>query len=173
MIPQAQIQYDMLSLLERYTGCTFIPSNTTKKKPPYPYVSFSVINTEVQKGTYAAGTITKEDGTEAEVLFKPMLQKWSFTVQSDKDAEAQDKAMLIADFFAEAGRRALEDKDIIVADIGAITPRDNLLTIEYEYRKGLDITLRFNNIIEITADETIESVMLTSETVGNVELEKE
>lgn len=169
MIPQAEIQQTMLSLLEVYTGCTCVPSNTTKQMPAYPYISFSVINTGTQKGTYAA--TTKEDGTA--VLFKPALQKWSFTVQSDNDAEALGKAMLISDFFAEVKRQELADNDIIVADIGAITPRDNLLTIEYEYRKGLDITLRLNNVIENTTTETVEKVTLSSDKLGEINLEKE
>lgn len=172
MIPQAQIQQVTLSLLEKYTGCTCVPSNTTKQMPAYPYISFSVINTDVKKGTYAAATIIK-DGVEIPVLFKELLQKWSFTVQSDDEAEAQEKAMLVHDFFTEARRQELEDNDIIVADVGAITPRDNLLTVEYEYRKGLDVTLRFNNVIEHVTEETIQRINLNNELLGNIELEKE
>ena len=81
--------------------------------------------------------------------------------------------MMIHDFFAEARRQELADNDIIVADVGAITPRDNLLTIEYEYRKGLDVTLRFNNIIEKDNKDTVERVVLESENTGTIELEKE
>lgn len=140
--------------------------------PAYPYISYTVLSTDVQKGTYAAAEI-KKDGEAVEVLFKPVLQKWSFTVQSNDDAEALGKAMLISDFFAEIKRQELADKDIIVADIGAITPRDNLLTIEYEYRKGLDVTLRLNNVIELENRETINNVTLSSDELGDINLEKE
>jgi hypothetical protein len=101
------------------------------------------------------------------------LQTGSFTAQSDKDAEALEKAMLIKDFFEEAKRQELADNDIIVADVGGITPRDTLLTIDYEYRKGLDVTLRLNNVIEKPNNGVIETVTLTSENVGVIELEKE
>lgn len=151
----------MLSLLEQYTGCVCVPSNTTKQMPAYPYISFSVINTDTKKGTYATTTVIR-DGAEVAVKYMPLLQKWSFTVQSDKDAEALNKAMLISDFFQEVKRQELADNDIIVADVGAITPRDNLLTIEYEYRKGLDVTIRLNNVIEDTSDETINTVVLNN-----------
>lgn len=171
MIPQTQIQRVMLSLLEEYTGCVCVPSNTTKEMPAYPYISFSIINTEAKKGTYGATTVVK-DGVETDVFFMPVLQKWSFTVQSDKDAEALEKAMQISDFFAEAKRLELADNDIIVADVGAITPRDTLLTIEYEYRKGLDVTLRLNNVIEATAD-TIEKATLESNSERLTTIEKE
>lgn len=169
MIPQAQIQQIMLSRLEKYTGCTCVPSNTTKQMPAYPLISFTVINTEFKKGTYAAAT----DATGAAVLYMPVLQKWSFTVQSDDEAVAFEKAMLVSDFFAEAERLYLADNGIIVADVGAITPRDNLLTIEYEYRKGLDVTLRLTNVIADPVTETIEKATLTSDKVSDIELEKE
>lgn len=164
MIQQAEIQKTMLSLLEAYTGCVCVPSNTTRQMPAYPYISFTVINTGARKGTYAAAT----DDTGAAVLFMPVLQKWSFTVQSDNEAEAFDKALLISDFFAEAKRQELADNNIVVADVGAITPRDNLITIEYEYRKGLDITLRLNNVIADTGTEVIEKAVLN----GTSEIEK-
>lgn len=150
----------MLSLLEEYTGCLCVPSNTTLKMPAYPYISFSVINTGTKKGTYAATTVNR-DGVETAVKFMPVSQKWSFTVQSDKDAEALEKAMLVSDFFQEVKRQELADNDIIVADVGAITPRDNLLTIEYEYRKGLDVTISTNNIVEDTrSNETIDEIVI-------------
>ena len=162
----------MLSKLEKYTGCKCVPSNTTQQMPAYPYISFSIISTSTQKGTYAAATI-KRDGKDVPVLFKPLWQKWSFTVQSKDDAEALEKAMLIADFFAEAIRQELEDNDIVVSDVGQITPRDNLLTIEYEYRKGLDVTLHFNNVIEKSTTEFIDAVALEMGALGSLNLEKE
>lgn len=158
----------MLSLLEKYTGCVCVPSNTTKQMPAYPYISFSVINTDTKKGTYAATTVIR-DGVKVAVKYMPLTQKWSFTVQSDKDAEALEKAMLVSDFFQEAKRQELADNNIIVSDVGAITPRDNLLTIEYEYRKGLDVTISLNNIIDDPTSETIEQVVINN----NIFLEKE
>ena len=169
MIPQAKIQETMLNLLEEYTGCTCVPSSTTKNMPAYPYISFTVINTEQKKGTYAAAT----DNSGVKVLYMPLLEKWSFTVQSDDYTEAYEKALLISDFFAEARRQELADNDIIVADVGAITPRDNMLTVEYEYRRGLDITLRLNNVITEPDNGVIETVTLTSDKVGDIVLEKE
>lgn len=171
LIPQAKIQQVMLSALEEYTGCKCVPSNTTKQMPTYPYISFSVINTEEKKGTYSAAIIEK-DGAKVTVFYIPVLQKWSFTAQSDDDAQALEKAMLISDFFTEAKRLVLEDNDIIVADVGAITPRDNMLTIEYEYRKGLDVTLRLNNVIEETNRDIIEKVTFSNEE-NETNIEKE
>ena len=157
----------MLNLLEKHTGCTCVPSNTTKHIPSYPYNSFSIININTKKGTYSV-LAEKRDGKDVETHYKPALLKYSFTVHSDSDAEALEKAMLIRDFFDEEKRLELEDNGIIVAELGAITPRDNLLTIEYEYRKGLDVTLRFNNVIEKTTTETIDHVSISNEMLGDI-----
>lgn len=172
MIPQAKIQREVISALETYVGCPFVPSNTTKKKPTYPYGAFTVINTAEKKGTYSEATVDR-GGELVPVLVMPVLQKWSFTMQSDDDAQAMELALMVSDFFTEAKRQELADKDIIVADVGAITPRDNLLTIEYEYRKGLDVTLRLNNVIDTPENGVIEKVTLTSDTVGEINVEKE
>lgn len=136
--------------------------------PAYPYISFTVINTDTKKGTYSA---TKEirDGKTVDLKYMPLTQKWSFTAQSDKDAEALEKAMLISDFFQEVKRQELADNNIIVSDVGAITPRDNFLTVEYEYRKGLDVTISLNNVIENTVTETINKVVIND----NINIEKE
>lgn len=150
----------MLSMLETHTGCKFVPANTTKNMPAYPYVSFSVINVNTRKGTYSqAGS----------ALYMPAQVKYSFTVQSDDDAEALMLAMSVKDFFEEGKRQALADNGIIVADVGGITPRDNLLTIEYEYRKGLDVTLSFNNIIAESAD----TGEISNITINDMNIEKE
>lgn len=171
MIEQAKVQETTLTKLEEYTGCTCVPSNTTKDLPAYDYISFSVIRTDTRKGTYAQATVNK-NGVEIPVLYMPASQTWSFTVHSDDDARALEKAMLVKDFFEEVKRQELADNDIIVADVGGITPRDTLLTIEYEYRKGLDVTLRLNNVIEKPDNGIIETATLASN-AGVIELEKE
>jgi len=165
----------MLGMLETYTGCTLVPANTTDETPAYPYISFSVINLGTRKGTYSAHTGTKEvDGQQipVDILVMPANAKYSFTVQSDDEAEALMLAMQIKDFFEEVKRQELADKEIIVADVGNITPRDNLLTMEYEYRKGLDVTLRLSNVIETRNDEPINKATLTSDKLDKaVEIE--
>lgn len=163
MIELKAIQKKMLSMLEEYAGCKAIPSNTTKNIPAYPYISFSVINIDTRKGTYSAYTGTKEvEGRETPIKFlvMPMSLKYSLTVQSDNEAEALEIAMKVKDFFEEDKRQELADNEIIVADVGGITPRDTMLTIEYEYRKGLDVTLRLNNVIVKEKEESFENVTI-------------
>lgn len=171
MIQQAAINQTMLRMLEEYTGLVVVPSNTTKKMPAYPFISYTIINTSTKKGTYSVATeIENVDGEEVQTntRYMPLLQKWSFTIQSDNDAEAQHFALLCKDFFECAKYQELADCDIIVADVGDITPRDNMLTIEYEYRKGFDVSIRLNNVTVDTENVTIETV-----TINDMTLEKE
>lgn len=171
LIELQTIQRKMLSLLEEYTGCTIVPSNTTKQMPPYPYISYTLIDANTRKGTYAAHTGVKEvEGEEIPTTFltMPLKLKYSLTVQSESDMNAFMIALLIKDFFEEAKRQELADNGVIVADVGGITPRDNMLTIDYEYRKGLDVTLTLNNVLE-----TADTGEISNVSMNDINLEKE
>ena len=166
----------MLSMLEEYTGCTIVPANTTKKMPSYPFISYSIINISTRKGTYAEYTGFKDvEGVKVptKIFAMPASAVYSFTVQHEDEAEALIIAMEIKDFFEKAKRQELADIDVIVSDVGGITSRDNLLSIEYEYRKGLDVRLSLVNVIEDKSTEVIETATLTSEDVGEINIEKE
>ena len=168
MMDVKSLQREMLRLLEDYTGYKVVPANTTKQMPNYPYISYSLLNVDTRKGTYSAHTGTKiVEGIETPVnmLSMPASIKYSFTVQSDDDVEALIHSISIKDFFEESKRQELADIGLIVSDVGGITPRDNMLTIEYEYRKGLDVTLSLNNVMEsadvgVISDATINDVNL-------------
>ena len=168
MMDVKSLQREMLRLLEDYTGCKVVQANTTKQMPNYPYISYSLLNVDTRKGTYSAHTGTKiVEGIETPVnmLSMPAILKYSFTVQSDDDVAALIHAISIKDFFEESKRQELADIGLIVSDVGGITQRDNMLTIEYEYRKGLDVTLSLNNVMEsadvgVISDATINDVNL-------------
>ena len=57
----------------------------------------------------------------------------------------------------------LNDHGIVVQNVGAITNRDTLLTIEYEYRKGFDAVLSIMNVVEARDGETIDTAELKEE----------
>lgn len=175
MIDVATKKQAMLSRLETFTGCVLVPANTTKQLPAYPFITFNIINTGSNKGTYSKHSEVV-NGVTTHYLYNPTTQTWSFTVQSDDDAEALQKALLIKDFFELSATNELADNDIVVASVGNITPRDTLLTIEYEYRKGLDVVLNLNNIIADTSTEQINEITLTeifNETSNEIIIEKE
>lgn len=122
--------------------CEVVRQNQVGKVPPYPYVSYTQITPiSAHRGTYSE----LEDGT----LYSEVTQTWSFTVQSDDQDEALTLALKMYNFFSAVGIQLLADNNIIVHRVGNINPRDNLITIEYEHRNGLDITFGLLNVISV------------------------
>ena len=126
--------------------CEVVRQNQVEKIPAYPYVSYTV-TTPVSEhgGTYSEA----EDGT----LYMTALQTWSFTVQSDDQDEALNLAMKMYNFFTAVGVVLLSDHGITVRRVRDVTTRDNLLSIQYEYRNGLDVT--FGLLYAISVDEQL------------------
>lgn len=143
MIDQKKINNLICALIKEETGVEVVKSNSTANKPAYPYISFTLTNIGVKKGTYS------KDG----VLYKPLVETISYTVQSDDDNEALNIAMQLHDFFEQDHNLGLNDNGIVVQEVGGISNRDNMLTIEYEYRKGFDVVLSLVNVLEDTAAE--------------------
>lgn len=138
--------------------CPVIMSNQTAPIPDYPYISYT-ITTPVVSDTdhYSVAT----DGTR----FKQLEQIWSFTIQSDDDIQSTDIALLAYDWFALAGNTYLSDNNITALNVGNVTNRDNLLTIEYEYRRGFDVTFLLSHTLEKADCETagyIETTNITN-----------
>lgn len=113
-------------------NCPVILANQVSPIPTYPYISYTV-TTPV--GANMKGYSIADDGTR----YKPLTQTWSFTAQSGDDIEAINVAMAAYDWFALTGNTYLSDNGIIAQRVQSINNRDNLLTIEYEYRRGFDV----------------------------------
>lgn len=134
--------------------CEVIRQNQVAEAPPYPYVSYTLTTpVSSDQGTYCEA----EDGT----LYKNVLQTWSFTVQSDDQDEAMTLALKAYAFFSSVGVTLLADNKIMVSRVRDVTTRDNLITIQYEYRNGLDVT--FCLLYSITpdaqlSDDVIETI---------------
>lgn len=113
--------------------CEVVRQNQVAEVPPYPYGAYTVtMPISGSKGTYSEA----EDGT----LYRNIEQTWSFTIQSDDQDEAMSLALRAYDFFTVAGHVLLADHGISVIRVQPVTNRDNLISIEYEFRKGLDVT---------------------------------
>lgn len=135
--------------------CEVVRQNQVQAAPCYPYVSYTVSTPlSEHKGTYCKAP----DGT----LYRDILQTWSFTVQSDDQDEALELGMKMYDYFSAVGLTLLNDNAITVRRVTSLTQRDNLITIQYEYRNGLDVV--FGLMYEITPDQQMsEDVIETIE----------
>jgi hypothetical protein len=151
----AAIRKTVVTGLKDYLGIPVIRSNQTGEPPKYPYLSYGIITlASANNGTWGE----YEDGIDR----KPVTQTWSITVQSNDVSEAMEYTLKAREWFEHVGRLYLNDNDIIVQTVGNIGNRDNMLTIEYEYRNGFDVVLWFLSEVKNPSAETgyIESVQL-------------
>lgn len=152
MIDQKKIESIIVNGLQDYLGCPVILANQHSPAPSYPYVSFTVTSLKTaNNGTYG----TEYDG----VFYKHFKQKWSFTVQSDDDNQCSEITLKAYDWFSLVAVTILSDTEIYIERLEDISNRDNLITIQYEYRRGFDVTLVVMDVIEHEF-ETIETVGL-------------
>ena len=147
--------------LSDYLKIPVIQSNQNHKPPSYPYCSYTITTLASTKN----GTYGKYDD---DIDRKPFTQTWSVTVQSDKEEESFALTLKAHDWFEHVARIYLNDNNINVQSVGNITNRDNVLTIEYEYRNGFDVVFNLINEIESPDTEYIETVV-----IGNGEINKE
>lgn len=159
MIDQKQINKVMINALKEVCGCEVIRANQSAMLPDYPFVSYNIVNPLISKNrSYAEYADRRE---------KEITQVWSITVQSDTDAEALVIVMTARDWLEETGFLVLQDAGIAVRKVGEITNRDNLISIDYEYRKGFDFTLALINRIEIAREE-LENYIEMAELKGEI-----
>lgn len=83
-------------------------------------------------------------------------------MQSADEDEAMNIALAVYDWFALIGNTYLSDNNITALKVGNITNRDTLLTIEYEYRKGLDVEFLLTHTISKQECETATGVIETA-----------
>ncbi len=134
MLTELETEPYIVRQLESYIGCAVVLTNQTAPVPPYPYISYTVI-TPVHS---VDGTYCMRGG----VYYQPMLQTWSLTAHSGDSRSCQKLGMQMYDFFARAGRQVLYQKEIAVDSKTDLMQRDNLLTIQFEYRCGMDVIFR-------------------------------
>lgn len=124
--------------------CEVVRQNQVAEAPPYPYVSYTVTTPlSADRGSYCES----EDGR----LYRDTLQTWSFTVQSSDQDEAMSLGMKMFDYFTAVGVVPLADKNITIRRVTNLTTRDNMISIQYEYRNGLDVT--FGLLYEISSEQ--------------------
>lgn len=127
--------------------CKAVPRNTAVGAPPYPYLAYTVTSLAgEERGGYCEDRETGEAYRQARLTL-------SLTLQSDQREEAQTLALAAHDFFGWAGGTWLADYGMVVQAVGAITNRDNLLSAQFEYREGFDLTITAMNHVHVTREQ--------------------
>lgn len=133
--------------LKGYLKIPVIRLNQTGEPPAYPYLSYTITNLiNENKGTWGE----YEDGKNR----KPATQTWSITVQSDNASEAMELTVKAHDWLDRVGLVYLNDNGIIVESLSNVSNRDNMITIEYEYRHGFDVVFWLLNEVQSITEET-------------------
>ena len=151
MVNYENLRSTVVKGLRAYLGCPVIRNNQNAEPPPYPYLSYTVTTLMSEnKGTYGK----YDDGFAR----KPVISIWSITAQSDDNIESVTLANKAREWLDYVGTVALNDNEVIVQSVGAVTNRDNVLSVEYEYKNGFDVSFWLYDEIQEPETETIEII---------------
>lgn len=117
--------------LREYLKIPVIRSNQNESPPKYPFIGYNITSLANEyKGTYSEF----EDGKAR----KPYVMTMSITSYSGDYTEAVYYANKAREWLDYVGTLYLNDNNVIVQSVGAISDRSNILTVEYEYSLGFD-----------------------------------
>lgn len=160
MIDVDKVRETVVCNLKEVLGVPVIRSNTAGVLPKLPFCSYTIQSLLENSG----GTWQRmENGVDR----IPARQVWSVTVNAEKYITCAKLAILAHDFFSKSGILVLKDNGIVVENVGKITPRDTLITVDYEYRQGFDVQLGFMNTREYDTEDVIQSAEIGGKVIQN------
>ncbi len=165
MIDYNEVRTAVTSGLSEYLGCTVIRSNQNAAPPDYPFVSYTITTSASENnGTYEEWS----DGTTRKLI----KQTWSITALSNEADESVELAIKAREWLEYAGRKYLSDNGVIVRSVTSITNRDNILSVEYEYKQGFDVVFylfeNVENSINTTGTIEAENIILGGEVTSDI-----
>jgi len=149
--------------LSKYLNCPVIRSNQNAPLPDYPFVSYTITTLMSEnKGTYGEYT----DGKAR----KAVTQTWSISALSNDNFESVTLANKAREWLDYFGKTYLDDNNVIIQSVGSVTNRDNVLTVEYEYKNGFDMVIWLYD--EITLDPNVSGWIESTE-INQIEIQGE
>lgn len=153
MVDIERLREIVASGLRNYVGCPFIRSNQNVEPPKYPYAVYTITTVATEnRGTYEEW----EDG----VARKTVNTVLSITVRSNDNTESVTLANKAREWLDYVGTTHLNDNGVIVQSVTAITNRDNVLTIDYEYANGFDCFFTCCDEVVMPEVATIDSAVV-------------
>lgn len=154
MIDIDKVRQVIVSNLKKTLGIPVVRSYTTSPLPKLPFCGYT-IQTLLEN---SAGTWQRLNSGIERI---PAHQTWSITLNAEKYITCSALTLLAHDFFSKSGILTLKENEIVVEKVGKITPRDTLLTVDYEYRQGFDVQLGFMNTRDYSKDDVIRPEDIT------------
>ena len=175
-----KVQTDIIEPLADYVDLNVTKTNSSADRPPHPFLAYNITSPHIPQEvihSYTQEVIdSKEEGFDKDIkrttITQPTLvlsinshaKEDADTTQTEKgnmvmklDEEAYDNALKAWEYFEVAGRYDLRAKGFVVVEVGSIEERDVFKEVNYERRKGFDVTLRYLHEVEIILP-TIETV---------------
>ena len=156
MVDIKHIRTTIAKGLKDYVQCLVIRGNQTGEMPAFPFIAYNITTpASANKGTYGV----YEDGTAR----KPVTLTMSITAHSDDYEEAVTIANKAREWLDYVGRVYLNDNDVNIQSVGAVTDRSNILTTEYMYSQGFDCFISTFDVIanaEQEGEGQIETVTI-------------
>lgn len=118
-----------------------IMSDQSGPAPDYPYITYTVTSPYLPNGGPNYSTAV-EDGNMVERFERHIDLVISFTALSGDPDEAMAYAMLMIEYYQNRASYELREVGVVVVSVSNVQNRDNLLTIDYERRCGIDVRFR-------------------------------
>lgn len=160
MINLENIRAVIVKGLREYIRVEIIRSSTVNRLPKLPFCSYTITSLlDNQKGTWGR----YEDFTDR----MPTTQAWSITLNSADFGECTNLALAAHDYFSKAGVNHLKNNGIVVKSVGAIVPRDNFLSVDYEYRQGFDVSFGLMNELSYENETKADDIEINGHVIKN------
>lgn len=130
-------------LLHKHLDKPVVANDTVAKRPPYPYVDYSIttVNNASGEGNYSFDGEMNRVELQQEISF-------SINAYSRDDVQAYQLAKEAWDFF----KHHVDVYELTVVRQEAVMNRTILEIDEYERRYGFDVFIRFGDLIEKKQD---------------------
>lgn len=160
MINLENIRAVIVKGLRKYLGVEIIRSSTANRLPKLPFCSYTITSVlENVRGTWG-----RYDDLTDKI---PAAQTWSITLNSEDFGECSRLALTAHDYFSKAGVNHLKDNGIVVKSVGVIVPRDNFLSIDYEYRQGFDVSFGLMNELSYENETKADDIEINGHVIKN------
>ena len=133
---------EMIARIKQDTGVQIIKGNTTAPRPSLPFGMYNITSPYIKGRGRGANTFYSDDTN----LYEKREEEYRFTLSFSIYAQDTETTISLAhkvrQWFLFLGREFIQDKKLVVANVGNIENRTTFLVDSYEYKFGFDVQFR-------------------------------
>ena len=160
MVDIESIRVAIVKGLREELAVSVIRSNTANKLPKLPFLSYTITSLLDN----AKSTWSRYDDLTDRI---PATQVWSITLNAADFGECSKLAISAYDYFSKTATKYFKKYGIVILSVSEIVPRDNFLSVDYEYRLGFDVKLGLMNEISFKNETTTENIEINGRVIKN------